>query len=81
MSALCDLRFTATQFALLSAAASVLGRFVSGTTAGAMIEALGYVQFYLLTTVAALPGIVLFVVMMRRGLVDDVAIAARNAAR
>ena len=46
-----------------------------------MIEALGYVQFYLLTTVAALPGIVLFVVMMRRGLVDDVAIAARNAAR
>ena len=81
LSALCDLRFTATQFALLSAAASVLGRFVSGTTAGAMIEALGYVQFYLLTTVAALPGIVLFVVMMRRGLVDDVAIAARNTAR
>ncbi len=81
LSALCNLRFTATQFALLSAAASVLGRFVSGTTAGALIEALGYVQFYLLTTVAALPGILLYLLMMRRGLVDDVvkAQAAQSA--
>jgi MFS transporter, PAT family, beta-lactamase induction signal transducer AmpG len=72
LSALCNLRFTATQFALLSAAASVLGRLVSGTTAGAIIERMGYVNFYLLTTVAALPGILLYLLMMRRGLVDDV---------
>ena len=37
-SALCDLRFTATQYALLSAAASIVGRFLTGTTAGALIE-------------------------------------------
>ena len=37
-SALCDLRFTASQFALISAGASVLGRLVNGTTTGAMIE-------------------------------------------
>lgn len=72
LSALCDLRFTATQFALLSAAASVLGRLVSGTTAGALIDALGYVQFYLLTTLAALPGVLLFLCMMRLGVVDEV---------
>jgi PAT family beta-lactamase induction signal transducer AmpG len=71
LSALCDLRFTATQFALLSAAASVLGRLFSASTAGALIEALGYVQFYLLTTVLALPGLLLFIYMMRAGLVDD----------
>jgi PAT family beta-lactamase induction signal transducer AmpG len=71
LSALCDLRFTATQFALLSAAASITGRFLSGTTAGALIEAMGYVNYYLLTTVLALPGILLFVYMMRAGLVDD----------
>jgi len=35
-----------------------------------MIEAFGYVNFYLLTTVLALPGIVLFWWMMRTGLVD-----------
>jgi PAT family beta-lactamase induction signal transducer AmpG len=71
LSALCDLRFTATQFALLSAAASVLGRLFSASTAGALIEALGYVNFYLLTTVLALPGLLLFLYMMRAGLVDD----------
>ena len=70
-SALCDLRFTATQYALISAAASVVGRLATGTTAGAMIETMGYVNFYLLTTVAALPGIILFWLMMRAGLIDQ----------
>lgn len=69
-SALCDLRFTASQYALISAAASIVGRFVTGTTAGALIEAMGYVNFYLMTTVAALPGIALFWLLMRSGLVD-----------
>ena len=69
-SALCDLRYTAAQYALISAGASVVGRFVTGTTAGSLIEAFGYVNFYLLTTVLALPGIVLFWWMMRTGLVD-----------
>jgi PAT family beta-lactamase induction signal transducer AmpG len=70
-SALCDLRFTASQYALISAAASVVGRFLTGTTAGALIEAIGYVNFYLLTTLLAVPGIVLFWVMMRAGLIDQ----------
>jgi len=69
-SALCDLRYTATHFALLSAAASVLGRVLTGTTAGHLIEVMGYANFYLLTTVAALPGVVLFWLMIRSGLVD-----------
>ena len=70
-SALCDLRFTASQYALISAAASVAGRFLTGTTAGALIEAVGYVNFYLLTTLAAVPGILVFWMMMRTGLVDQ----------
>lgn len=70
-SALCDLRFTAAQYALISAGASIVGRFLTGTTAGALIDAMGYVNFYLLTTVVALPGIFLFWWMMRSGLVDD----------
>jgi PAT family beta-lactamase induction signal transducer AmpG len=73
LSALCNLSFTATQFALLSAAASVMGRFISGTTAGALIESLGYVDFYLLTTAAALPGIAILLLMLRAGLVDEAA--------
>ena len=69
-SALCDLRFTAVQYALISAATSIVGRFMTGTTAGALVEAMGYVNFYLLTTVLALPGIILFWLMMRAGLID-----------
>jgi len=69
-SALCDLRFTAAQYALISAGASIVGRFLTGTTAGGMIERFGYVNFYVLTTVVALPGIALFWWMMRTGLVD-----------
>jgi PAT family beta-lactamase induction signal transducer AmpG len=69
-SALCDLRYTASQYALISAATSVVGRILTGTSAGALIEQLGYVNFYLLTFVIALPGIVLFWLMMRAGLID-----------
>jgi PAT family beta-lactamase induction signal transducer AmpG len=70
LSALCNLRFTATQYALLSAFASIVGRVVSGTSAGGMIDAMGYVNYYLLTTLIALPGVFLFWYMIRSGLAD-----------
>ena len=70
LSALCNLRFTATQYALLSALASIAGRLLTGTSAGALIEAVGYVSFYILTTVLALPGVIVFWLMMRSGLAD-----------
>jgi MFS transporter, PAT family, beta-lactamase induction signal transducer AmpG len=70
-AALCDLRFTASQYALISAATSIVGRLVTGTTAGGLIEQMGYVNFYLLTTVIALPGIALFWWMSRTGMIDS----------
>jgi PAT family beta-lactamase induction signal transducer AmpG len=69
-SALCDLRYTATQYALISAATSIVGRVLTGTSAGALIEQMGYVNFYLFTTAIALPGVLLFWLMMRAGLID-----------
>ena len=70
-AALCDLRYTASQYALISAASSVVGRLLTATTAGAMVEQFGYVTFYWITTIAALPGVVLFWWMIRSGLVDQ----------
>ncbi len=70
-SALCDLRYTAAQYALISAAASVVGRLVTGTSAGALMERFGNVDFYIMTTIAALPGIVLYWWMLRAGLIDE----------
>lgn len=79
-SALCNLRFTAAQYALISAGASVVGRFLTGATAGGLIEGMGYVNFYLLTTLLALPGIALFWMMMRQGIVDGALDASGNQA-
>jgi PAT family beta-lactamase induction signal transducer AmpG len=80
-SALCDLRYTGAQYALISAAASIVGRLLTGTSAGALIEMLGYVNFYVLTTVLALPAIILFWLMMRSGLADaSVGTAATSGA-
>src|SRR5438477_8911133 len=70
LSALCNLRFTATQYALLSALASIAGPLLTGATAGGLIEAIGYVNFYVLTTLIALPGVFLFWWMIRTGLAD-----------
>ncbi|HEY0115030.1 MAG TPA: MFS transporter [Allosphingosinicella sp.] len=70
-SALTDLRFTASQYALISAASSIVGRVLTGTTAGTLVERMGFVNFYWLTTAAALPGIFLFWWMMRAGLIDS----------
>jgi MFS transporter, PAT family, beta-lactamase induction signal transducer AmpG len=70
-SALCNMNFTAAQYALISAGSSIVGRFVTGTTAGGLIESMGYFNFYVLTTFLALPGMMLFWLMMRSGLVDS----------
>ena len=70
LSALCNLRFTATQYALLSALASIAGRVLTGTIAGGLIIEIGYVGFYILTTIIAAPGVILFWYMIQKGLVD-----------
>ncbi|NJM51491.1 MAG: AmpG family muropeptide MFS transporter [Sphingomonadales bacterium] len=70
-AALCNLQFTAAHYALISSAASIVGRFLTGTTAGTMVESMGFFNFYIFTTLIALPGIILFWMMMRSGLVDS----------
>lgn len=54
--ALCDHRYTATQFALLSAL-SAIGRVYLGPLAGKMVEQLGWQQFFFMTFIFALPGL------------------------
>lgn len=56
--ALCDQRYTATQFALLSALASVARVFI-GPPAGLVVDAAGWPLFFLVTTLAAIPGLLL----------------------
>lgn len=58
LMSLCNQRFTATQFALLSAFASV-GRVWVGPLAGVLAEAIGWPSFFIVSTVAALPALAL----------------------
>jgi len=58
LMALCNQRFTATQFALLSAFASV-GRVWVGPLAGVLAEAIGWPTFFVVSTVLAAPALVM----------------------
>ena len=58
MMALCNLRFTATQFALLSAFASV-GRVWVGPLAGVLAQSIGWPTFFIVSTVVAAPALLL----------------------
>ena len=56
LMSLCNQRFTATQYALLSAFASV-GRVWVGPLAGVLAEAIGWPTFFVVSTVLALPAL------------------------
>lgn len=56
---LCDVRYTATQFALLTALASVGRVFLAGPLTPPLVEQFGWDGFYLITVLIALPGLFL----------------------
>jgi PAT family beta-lactamase induction signal transducer AmpG len=58
MMALCDHRYTATQYALFSAIAAI-GRVLVGPPSGYLVEGVGWQTFFFLTFLAAVPGLVL----------------------
>jgi len=60
LSSLCSPAFTATQFALLSSLAS-LGRTVVASSGGLLSEKIGWIRFFLLTSIVALPAILLII--------------------
>lgn len=65
LSSLCNVAYTATQYALLT---SLMGfsRTVMSSGAGWLADQMAWPVFFLLTTLAAIPGLVLLVWMWRR---------------
>jgi PAT family beta-lactamase induction signal transducer AmpG len=64
LMSLCNLRFTATQYALLSAFASI-GRVWVGPLAGVLAESIGWPAFFVVSTVLALPALAMLVWLER----------------
>ena len=71
LMSLCNQRFTATQFALLSAFASI-GRVWVGPLAGVLSETIGWPSFFIISTVLAAPALVML--WMLRTPVDALAV-------
>lgn len=65
LSSLCNVAYTATQYALLS---SFMGfaRTIFASGGGWMADNMDWVSYFLLTTVAAIPGLVLLAILIRR---------------
>jgi PAT family beta-lactamase induction signal transducer AmpG len=64
LMSLCNRRFSATQFALLSAFASI-GRVWVGPLAGVLAQSIGWPAFFLVSIVAAVPALALLAVLRR----------------
>jgi PAT family beta-lactamase induction signal transducer AmpG len=65
LSDLCSPAFTATQYALLSSLAAV-GRTLVASSGGVLADKIGWVPFFLLTTVATAPALLLLIWIARR---------------
>ncbi len=65
ISGLCNLAYTATQYALLSSLAAV-GRTLFASASGKLADMVGWVDFFLFTTVVTVPALLLLLWMMRR---------------
>ncbi|HEV8312977.1 MAG TPA: MFS transporter [Burkholderiaceae bacterium] len=64
LMSLCNQRFTATQYALLSAFASV-GRVWVGPLAGVLAESIGWPTFFVISTILAVPALLLLIPLRR----------------
>lgn len=79
LSGLSSLAYTATQFALLSSLAGV-GRTWLSSPAGILAEELGWVGFWVMTSIVALPGMLLLWILWRKGFVVESVRKARAVA-
>ncbi len=65
LSRLCNLSFTATQYALLSSLAAV-GRTTLSASGGWLVDQIGWVPFFAIATVAGFPALLVLLRLMRR---------------
>jgi MFS transporter, PAT family, beta-lactamase induction signal transducer AmpG len=76
LMSLCSTDYSATQYAILSALAA-LPRNLSGAAAGNLVPIVGWARFFLITCLAAVPGLIVLLIMRRP--IND--LAARGTAR
>lgn len=76
LSSLCNISYTATQYALLSSF-SAMGRTWLSASAGYLVEQFDWVYFFIFTTVAAIPGLI-FLMLLTRYIPQTIAVKIRE---
>jgi PAT family beta-lactamase induction signal transducer AmpG len=79
LSGLCNIAFTATQYALLTSLAAI-GRTTLSASGGALADMLGWSPFFVIATVACLPGLLLLAWIMRSEPAAEPPISRRRTA-
>ena len=69
LSSLCNIAYTATQYALLSSLFAVPRTLISSGT-GYVAEAVAWTDFFIYTAIGAIPGLLILWFLTRRGLVE-----------
>lgn len=65
LSSLCNIAYTATQYALLSSLSS-MGRTIFSAPAGYLVSYFGWIKFFWITAIAGIPGIILLCIIFKK---------------
>jgi PAT family beta-lactamase induction signal transducer AmpG len=66
LSSLCNVRFTAVQYALLTSFMQLLGKFLITPSSGFLVDGMGWIPFFLLSMAAGVPALALLWWLSRR---------------
>lgn len=64
LMSLCNVNFSATQYAILSAIATLPSK-VTGAIAGSVVASIGWAHFFIVTCVCAIPGVLMLIAMRK----------------
>ncbi len=67
LSSLCNLHYTAVQYALLTSFMQLFGKFVIVPSSGFFVEAVGWQMFFITSTLFAVPALLLLLLLHRMG--------------
>lgn len=81
LSSLCNVHYTAVQYALLTSFMQLFGKFVIVPASGFFVDALGWQLFFIVSALFALPALLLIRWLQRRGLEVEAPVAGARGLR
>ncbi|WGF88902.1 AmpG family muropeptide MFS transporter [Marinivivus vitaminiproducens] len=78
LASLCDVRYTAVQYALLTSFMQILAKFVTVPSSGFLVDMMGWTPFFVASAAAGLPALGLLWLLGRRDLHPDLPAAGQG---